>query len=33
MSEELFLFGIGLGVLAILSSFITIGFKEKHGEK
>ena len=33
MSEELFLFGIGLGVLAILCSFITIGFKEKHGEK
>ena len=33
MSEELFLFGIGLGVLAILSCFITIGFKEKHGEK
>lgn len=32
MSEELFLFGIGLGLLAILASFITIGFKERHGE-
>ena len=33
MSEELFLFGIGLGIDLILSCFITIGFKEKHGEK
>ena len=33
MSEELFLFGIALGIVAILASFITIGFKEKHGEK
>ena len=32
MSEELFLFGIGLGIALILSCFITIGFKEKHGE-
>ena len=32
MTQELFLFGIGLGVFAILCSFITIGFKEKHGE-
>ena len=28
MSEELFLFGIALGIVAILASFITIGFKE-----
>ena len=34
MSEELFLFGIGLGVFAILCSFITIGFKENtHSDK
>ena len=37
MSEELFLFGISLGIAAILASFITIGFKEvwntkQHGE-
>ena len=31
MSEELFLFGIALGIAAILASFITIGFKERHG--
>ena len=30
MSEELFLFGIALGIVAILASFITIGFKEKQ---
>ena len=29
----LFLFGIALGIVAILASFITIGFEEKHGEK
>ena len=33
MTQELFLFGIALGIALILSSFITIGFKEKHGEK
>ena len=33
MTQELFLFGIALGIVAILASFITIGFKEKHGEK
>ena len=32
-SEGLFLFGIALGIALILSCFITIGFKEKHGEK
>ena len=32
MTQELFLFGIGIGIV-ILSCFITIGFKEKHGEK
>ena len=32
-SEGLFLFGIALGIVAILGCFITIGFKEKHGEK
>jgi len=33
MTQELFLFGIALGIVAILASFITIGFKEKHGHK
>ena len=34
MSEELFLFGIALGIALILASFITIGFKENtHSDK
>ena len=34
MTQELFLFGIGLGIALILCSFITIGFKENtHSDK
>ena len=34
MTQELFLFGIALGIGVILSCFITIGFKENtHSDK